>query len=128
LHGVVRGTIGIDLILNWSLDNLEKLEKILKEMGLVSRLPVMSKEIFNFRDEYITNRNLIAWNFYKPSSPVEQVDIIITENLKGKKIKSVNIKGTNINFLAIKDLIKMKKKAGRPQDIEDAKALESVLK
>jgi predicted nucleotidyltransferase len=35
--------------------------------------------------------------------------------------------GINIKVAAIPDLIAIKKKAGRPQDIEDIKALEKLL-
>jgi hypothetical protein len=78
LHGAVRGTVDIDIAINWNLRSLQNAEKALDEIGLVSRLPVTAENVFEFRDEYIENRNLIAWNFYNPENLTEQVDIIIS--------------------------------------------------
>ena len=127
LHGAVRGTVDIDVILAWSRKTLAAAEKALNEIGLVSRLPVSAMDIFNFRKEYIENRNLVAWNFYNPDDLSEQVDIIITYDLKGKRTKRVALAGGTVQVLSLKDLIDMKRRSGRPQDIEDVTALEKLL-
>jgi hypothetical protein len=84
LYGAVRGTVDVDILLGWTLENLQKAEKALLGLGLVSKLPINAKMIFENKDDYITNKNLIAWNFYNPKNPAEQVDVIITEDLKNK--------------------------------------------
>ncbi|TDJ35665.1 MAG: hypothetical protein E2O56_00795, partial [Gammaproteobacteria bacterium] len=66
LHGAVRGTVDIDIALLWNLKTLRGAEQALTELGLVSRLPISAGDVFRFRDEYIENRNLIAWNFHNP--------------------------------------------------------------
>lgn len=126
LHGIPRGTIDIDFVIHWSLDNLTKTEKALQELGLVSRIPVDAISVFNFRDEYIKNRHLIAWNFYDPIKPLHDVDIIINYDLHGATTKTVKTASGSIKILSQKDLIAMKKTSGRPQDIEDVKSLESL--
>ena len=85
LHGAVRGTMDVDIVINWDLRSLHKTEKAFEGIGLVSRLPVNAEDVFLFRDEYISNRNLVAWNFYHPQDVSQQVDIIITYDLKGKR-------------------------------------------
>ena len=52
LHGAVRGTVDVDIILRLSQKNFEAAEKALKSMGLTPRLPVSAAEIFLFREEY----------------------------------------------------------------------------
>ena len=126
LHGAVRGTVDVDVILAWDSRSLQSAEKALKSLGLVSRLPVSASEVFRFRDEYIRNRNLIAWNFYNPKDLSEQLDIIITADLKGKKISTVKTPDGPIRVLGRDDLIAMKRASGRPQDLEDAAALERI--
>lgn len=126
LHGAVRGTIDVDIAVQWTLTNLEKAEEALKELGLVSRIPVSSQDIFYFRDEYIEKKNLIAWNFYSPSNPSNQVDIIINYNLKKSSSELIQTFGGKLRVLSRKALIEMKKKSGRPQDLEDIKALENL--
>ena len=93
---------------------------------MVSRLPVSAPEVFSYRDEYIRNRNLIAWNFYNPRDLTEQVDIIISEDLKGKKTQRIETADGPVRVLSRQDLIAMKRASGRPQDLEDVRALERV--
>ena len=126
LHGAVRGTIDIDFITKWNLRNLTLIEKAFNKIGLFSRLPVTPKEIFHFRKEYIKNRNVIAWNFINPHDPSEQVDLIITSDLKDVSIKKIHVKEKTLNIISKKDLIKMKKDSGREQDILDIQALEKL--
>ena len=126
LHGAVRGTVDIDVAIPWNRRSLEGAEKALIDIGLVSRIPVSANEIFEFRDEYIKNRNLVAWNFYNPNDLSEQVDIIIAYDLKGKRIKQIQLANALVPVLALKDLIEMKRQSGRPQDIEDVRALEKL--
>lgn len=126
LHGVVRGTIDVDIVINWTLKNLEKIEEVLKNFGLVPLLPIDSKSLFNFREEYIENRNLIAWNFYDPKNPANQVDVIINYDLRNGHTQTIQTSLGKIKVLARKDLIAMKKASGRHQDLEDIKALESL--
>ncbi|MBN4050079.1 hypothetical protein JYT17_00495 [Nitrospira defluvii] len=54
------------------------------------------------------------------------MNIIITEDLKKMKTISKKVAGKNIRLVSILDLIAMKKKSKRPQDIEDIKALEKL--
>lgn len=126
LHGVVRGTVDIDLVVKWTLENLLKLEQTLIDLGLVSKLPITAENLFYFRDEYIKNRHLIAWNFYDPKNPLRQIDIIITYSLKNEEVDTIATAEGKIKVLSVKCLIEMKQKSGRPQDIEDVKALENL--
>ncbi len=126
LHGAVRGTMDVDIAVNWDLSTLRKTEKVLKEMGMVSRLPICADDVFHFRDEYITNRNLVAWNFYNPEDASQLIDIIITYDLKGKGRLRLRTAAGPIHVLQLRELIRMKRNSARPQDIEDADALERL--
>ncbi len=127
LHGAVRGTVDIDVVLDWDRKTLTAAESALNEVGLVSRLPVTADDIFDFRNEYIEKRNLVAWNFYNPHDLAEQVDIIITYDLKGKRTKRIRLSSGSIQILALAELIEMKRKSARSQDTEDVQALEKLL-
>lgn len=126
LHGAPRGTIDVDIALVWSLNNLQSAEKALQALGLQSQLPITAEMIFQFRDEYIQNRNLVDWNFIDPTNPAKQVDIIITYNLKPSKIITVETQQGDVKLLNKKALIQMKRDSDRPQDREDIKALENL--
>ncbi len=126
LHGVVRGTLDLDLVLALSRENFTAAESALKRLGLRARLPLKAQEVFDFREEYIRNRNLIAWSFVNAADPTEMVDIIITEDLSAMQVDMVSAGGLRLPVVAVHDLIRMKEKSGRPQDLEDVKALRSI--
>jgi len=82
--------------------------------------------VFEFRKEYIEKRNLVAWSFSNPNNPTEVVDIIITHDLSHMRTKTLTVNGVAVQILSLKDLIDMKRASGRPQDLEDVKALEKL--
>ncbi len=126
LHGVFRGTHDIDFIIKHAQKQFEAVEKALNEIGFLSRLPVKANDVFHFREEYIKNRNLIAWSFYNPRNPLEVVDIVITHDLSQMKRDSLNFLKQKIYIVSKSDLIKMKLDSGRPQDMDDVKKLKDV--
>ncbi|MHB1948967.1 MAG: nucleotidyltransferase domain-containing protein [Gammaproteobacteria bacterium] len=126
LLGATRGTVDVDFITRLEEQIFLKIEEAFKSLGFVSRLPVTAKEVFMFRQEYIEKRNLIAWSFYNPRNPLEIVDIIITENLDDFTTVNRTLDGQKIKVLSKADLIRMKKKSGRPQDLIDIEALEKL--
>ena len=126
LHGATRGTVDIDFIVRFQEADFIALEKALGSIGLKPRLPVTAKEVFQFRQEYIEQRNLIAWSFINPNNPLEIVDVIITENLADCSVATKDFGKLKVKVLSKKDLIKMKKKSGRPQDLLDVDALERL--
>ncbi len=123
LHGAVRGTLDVDLVVSLDKKSLEKAEQVFLNMGLVSRLPITASELHEFRQEYIEKRNLIAWSFVDPNNPIHLLDIIITHDLKDMKTVNLKVRGVNVKVASIESLIRMKQKSNRPQDLEDIKAL-----
>ena len=123
LHGAVRGTVDLDLVIRLKAADFRKTEILLLGLGLRPRLPVTASEVFQFRDEYIRNRNMRAWTFVNPERPSEVVDVILTEDLSRMKIVKVEVQGQVLRLASIADLIRMKQGTGRPQDEEDVKAL-----
>ena len=126
LHGAVRGTVDLDFVIALEKAQFKALEKAMLSIGLKPRLPVTAEEVFNFREEYIKNRNLVAWAFVSEANPLELVDIIITHNADKMKTVIKKVGHVGIPIAAIDELIKMKKVSARPQDLEDIKALEKL--
>ena len=122
-HGHSRNTVDIDIIIKFTLANLKKIEKLLQQMGMVSRLPIDAASVYNFRDEYIKNRNLIAWNFYNENDPTDQIDILINHDVSDFKSEKFRVGQLEFKVISKEDLIRMKKKAGRDKDLLDIKEL-----
>lgn len=127
LHGIVRATMDVDFVLSLRLKDYELAEKALGEIGLQSRLPVRAQDIIKMRNEYITHRNLLAWSFVDYKQPSRQVDILITKDLRKLKVEKVSVAGRKISVVTLKELLKMKLEAGRPQDLVDAKNIQEKL-
>jgi len=122
-HGYSRNTVDIDLIIKFTLCNLKKIEKLLQQMGMVSRLPIDAISVYKFREEYIKNRNLIAWNFYNENDPTDQIDILINHDLSDFKSERFKVGQLEFKVISKEDLIKMKQKSGRDKDLLDIKEL-----
>jgi len=123
LHGAVRGTVDIDLVVALDVKNLRRIEEALGTLRLSSRLPIHAEDLVNFRQEYIEKRNLIAWSFVDSNDPRKLVDIIITENIADLDLVSVEVDGRRLPVLSKQSLIEMKLRSGRPQDLADIEML-----
>jgi len=126
LHGAIRGTVDLDFVIALEKSQFSSLEIAMKEIGMVSRLPISAEEVFNFREEYIKNRNLIAWAFVNNTNPLELVNIIITHDVDKMKTIEIKVGDSKIQLATITELIKMKQQSARPQDLEDIKALKKL--
>ena len=134
LHGVPRVTQDIDLIISMDKENILKLNRSLKKLGYIPRLPVNPDDLAdkNKLEEWIKNKNLKAFSFYHKINNFKVIDILIVhpldfeESFQQKKI--MQIESIEIFLASIDDLITMKKVIGRQQDISDIILLEKIKK
>lgn len=127
LHGIVRATMDVDFVLTLTQSDFERAEKALAKIGMQSRLPIRAEDVIKMREEYINNRNLIAWSFVDYKNPSRQVDILITKDLKDLRTEKVSVGGRKITVATLAEILKMKKEAGRPQDLIDIKNIQEKL-
>ena len=127
LHGVIRGTVDLDFVIALEQEQFDAVEKALQSIGLEPRLPISANEVFQFREEYIEKRHLVAWSFINQANPLEVVDIIITHDAKQMNTDTLSVDGMTIQIATKDALISMKKASGREQDLEDVAALEKLL-
>ncbi len=129
LHGFLRFTGDLDLLLLLDEKNLEKMNTVMKELKYSERLPV---SIMSLKDhaqvkKWLKEKNMKAFTFNPPYENPLQVDIVIEESLKFEKMKmgkiTKKVEGVSIPLVSIDQLIRMKRKANRAQDLIDLKAL-----
>ena len=131
LLGVERATHDMDVLVEMSDDNLAKVVSILRGNGYRVKQPVDPMGIADkkIRADWINNKNMKAFNFYKEDE-MKEVDIIIDSPVKyndARKDAAVIKSGLlNLSVISIKKLIKMKKDTGRPQDRLDVISLRRV--
>ena len=117
IHGYPRSTKDLDICIKISEENALKMVRVINDFGFASLK--LTKEDFLKRD-FITQLG---------SEPV-RIDILndlggvlFEEAWLNKKV--VDFDGSKINFIGYSELLKVKEKAGRPQDIADINKLKS---
>jgi len=134
LLGGQRNTLDMDILVEMTDENLKKIVKILKKAGYHVKQPVDPVMIADAktRKDWIENKNMKAFNFYKNEKSYEEVDIVIDSpvNFKNaiKNALKVKIKGLSLIILSPKDFVKMKKVSGRDKDLKDIEDLKLVRK
>ena len=133
LLGFPRTTADMDILVEMSDTNIGKVVNILKKNGYCVKQPVDPMLIANkkIREDWIKNKNLKAFNFYKYDE-LKEVDIILQSPVSYAEAKKnavkINDGDMTLSVISIKDLIKMKKKAGRDLDKLDIGVLENIKK
>lgn len=133
LLGSLRSTADIDILVEMSDDNLRKIVTILKKKGYRVKQPVdpMKMADKKTREDWIKNKHMKAFNFYKEDG-IKEVDIIIDSpvSFEEAKKRAIHIKSGNITLpvISIDNLIKMKRKTGRNVDKLDIADLKKIKK
>ncbi len=130
MHGVVRLTADLDLMVSLDRDNLGKLLAAMAELGYRPRIPEPPEALLDpdRRKFWQEEKNMEVFSFYSPDQPLALLDIMIHEPISYQRLKSNAVLmavGTSLVPVAsIADMIELKKISGRTQDLEDIKALE----
>ncbi|MFH1876685.1 MAG: hypothetical protein ABH865_07320 [Candidatus Omnitrophota bacterium] len=133
LLGYMRSTADMDILVEMSNENLAKIVTILKNEGYRVKQPVepMDVAVKEIREDWIKNKNMKAFNFYKEDE-LKEVDIIIKSPVSFEKASKtaipMKINDTIFPVISIDNLIKMKKAAGRDVDDVDLKRLTKIKK
>ncbi|MBF0488992.1 MAG: hypothetical protein HQL15_00055 [Candidatus Omnitrophica bacterium] len=131
LHGYLRSTADMEVLVEMSEVNLKKIVTILRKKGYRVKQPVDPMGIADMktRRDWIRNKNMKAFNFYKEKE-MKEVDIIIespvTYEAAQKNVLHLKIDNLTVFVISIGDLIKMKSKAGREIDLADVKQLKKI--
>ena len=131
LHGFLRSTADMDILVDMTDKNLKKIVGILKKKGYHVKQPVDPMGIANekIRHDWIHGKNMKAFNFYKENE-YKEVDIIIESPVSYQEAKvnalQLKIGSMKIPVISIDDLIKMKSKTGRDVDQRDIEQLKKI--
>lgn len=134
LHGNPRFTKDLDLFTDFEENNLKELVKVFESLGFVPRVPIKPEEFVSAenRARWKSEKGMLAFTFINPKNPFENVDILLDipisfdEAYRRRKIFKAG--EVVVPTVSVGDLILMKEKAGRPQDLQDIKILKAVHK
>lgn len=134
LYGIPRFTKDVDILIDVSKKNLARLRAVIKSLGLRPRMPVTLDEFLDPAQWLVWQRtkNLKALSLYNPKNPYEELDILwnvgVNYGEAQKRRKLLKLGLLRLSLVSIDDLIRMKKKASRAQDLSDLEALQRLQK
>ncbi len=134
LYGVPRFTQDIDIIIDVSPANLERLQKAFKALGYRPRVSISMQDFLNPGnwEKRKREKGMIALNLYHPKEPYQEIDLLVNVPLSYEKAKKRAVFARSgslkVNLVGLADLIEMKKTAGRAQDKSDILALRKIKK
>ena len=132
LHGVVRLTADLDLIVELSIENLKKFITVMNDLGYKPKPPVSAEDFINplNRKTWKEEKGMEVFSFYHPKMPMNLIVVFVNEPIGFNEIESEIVifkaKDIEIPVISKKHLKSLKRKANRPQDIADIEALEEI--
>lgn len=131
LYGYTRFTGDIDILMALDSENLNKMDKLMHAMGYVERLPIKLQDLGDAKlvEKYLEEKGMTAFTYISSGDLQLDIDILAGESLKFddyREVKNVvQAWDLELPVVSIDDLIGMKQRAGRDQDLID---LEMLLK
>jgi predicted nucleotidyltransferase len=133
LHGIVRLTADLDIVIDFRKDNVLKLVDCMEELGYKPRVPVAAIELADEerRKNWIEEKNMEVFSFLDTKNQLHLVDVLIKnpldfEGMYGRR-KTINAGGIDIPVVSIADLVKLKKIPGREKDLEDLRSIKKMM-
>lgn len=132
LHGYLRATADLDLAIGLTPDNANRGMRALAGIGLQPRLPVAIDDFADAdkRSDWLRNRNMLVFPLWDPANPLRSVDVFIDEPIEFGALLAESVAkdldGCTVRIASIPHLIDMKRRAGRPRDLEDIAKLQQI--
>jgi hypothetical protein len=132
-HGYVRFTADLDLVLDPDPDRLRAALAALAGLGYRPRAPVELEEFADpaRRARWAREKGLTVFSLFSREHPATEIDLFVEPpfdfepaHLRARRFEIAP--GLEDTFVALSDLIAMKRAAGRPQDLLDAERLETL--
>jgi predicted nucleotidyltransferase len=132
-HGYLRFTADIDLFLDMNPKNLEVAVGVFQTFGYRPRPPVRLEEFPDpkKREGWMKEKGLTVFSLWSPDHPATEIDLFVEEPIAfqeaEKRCKQVKVtEGVEACIMGLDDLITLKKRAGRPQDLQDIEKLNAL--
>jgi len=132
-HGFVRFTADVDLVLDPEPRALRLAIGALEGLGYRPRAPVRFEEFADSgtRARWIREKDLQVFSVFSPVHPATEIDLFVEAPFDfgatyARARRFEVAAGLKATFVGLADLIEMKRRAGRTQDLQDVEALQSL--
>jgi hypothetical protein len=133
-HGYLRFTADVDLVLDLDDGNVRRAVAALAALGYRPRAPVPIDEFADAarRAAWVREKGLTVFSLHSPQHPATEVDLFVDSPFPdfAAAYRSAlclelapNVVAT---FVSFDDLVALKQKACRPQDLDDLKQLRAI--
>jgi hypothetical protein len=132
LHGFLRSTFDIDLVLAMNDENLVRFIDVAKQYGLVPVIPVPIDSLRNADqiDQWHREKGMLAFALRDPQIGGTVVDVLVRPEVPFERLIANAVAGElfarHVWIACIDDLLTMKRSANRPKDQLDIVALERI--
>ena len=132
LHGFVRTTIDLDLVLAMDDANLTKFIDVAKQFGLAPIIPVSIDSLKNAKqiDQWHKEKRMLAFALREPQVSGSVIDVLVRPEVAFEQLQidaaTVDLFGRSVKIASIEHLLFMKRIANRPKDRIDVEALEKI--
>ena len=132
-HGYERMTIDLDLVIQLNRPNIEAAWGALVNIGYIVKIPVSAAEFSNvtLREAWQREKGMLVLQFWSDIHRRTPIDIFVREPFDFEKEYSHALSyelpsGQTTKVVARQTLLKMKREAGRGQDLIDVEKLEKL--
>ena len=131
LHGFSRSTADLDLFVDFSKGNFKKFIRAIKPLGYRPRVPISmdSLAIVDQRNEWRQKKGAVVLTFLPTTGIAPEIDVFTDKALTSKILQHAHssvLGPLRVKLVSINELIKMKKKANRPIDLQDIDMLSRI--
>lgn len=134
LHGHPRFTADLDLVIALDAANVRAALGALGSLGYRPRAPVPAEDLADpeRRADWVRTKGMTVFSLASPAHPTTEVDLFIEEPFPFDEACAravwADLGDVRVPIASIADLVAMKRRAGRPQDLEDARLLEEIAR
>lgn len=132
LHGFLRATFDIDLVLAMNDENLTRFIDVAKRYGLTPAIPVPIDSLRNASqiDQWHHEKSMLAFSLRETHAGGSVVGVVVRPEVSFESLIANavigELSGRRVPIAAIADLLVMKRIANRPKDRLDIAALEKI--
>lgn len=125
-HGYGRYTGDVDLVVHLHPDVIDNAFTALSGLGYKPRVPVTAREFGDaqLRARWISEKGMAVLNFHSDGHRETPIDIFVSEPFDFEREHSLAIveevaPGVPVHIIRLAALVRLKRAAGRPQDLAD---------
>ena len=131
-YGVPRTTFDADIAVELEVKNLGRLDRVMKSLGFLPRVPAQVTGLADpaTRSLWTRQKAMKVFSYMENRKPFRVLDVMVRPLTGFDRLyrgrTTVKYAGVAVPLIPVASLIKMKRKAGRVEDLRDVAFLEFI--